>query len=219
MMKSSMSPTILVSALLLVPALGACSDLYYSTMESFGKEKRHIMVDRVEDARDDQEQAKEQFKTTLERLKELTNSDGGDLEAIYNRLSSDYDRSVSRADDVSDRIESIEDVAEDLFEEWEGEAEQITNASQRSESLRILADTKERYARMHGAMRRAEAKMAPVLEEFNNQVLFLKHNLNAKMIASLQENVLQIETDVSSLIAEMEASISEANEFIDGMST
>lgn len=219
MMKSSMSPTILVSALLLVPALGACSDLYYSTMESFGKEKRHIMVDRVEDARDDQEQAKEQFKTTLERLKELTNSDGGDLEAIYNRLSSDYDRSVSRADDVSDRIESIEDVAEDLFEEWEGEAEQITNASQRGESLRILADTKERYARMHGAMRRAEAKMAPVLEEFNNQVLFLKHNLNAKMIASLQENVLQIETDVSSLIAEMEASISEANEFIDGMST
>jgi hypothetical protein len=53
-----------------------------------------------------------------------------------------------------------------------------------------------------------------VLAGFRDQVLFLKHNLNAKAIASLQSNVLAIEDDIAVLIRDMEASIKEADEFI-----
>ena len=42
--------------------LSSCASIYYSTMETFGVEKRDILVDRVEDARDGQEDAKEQFQ-------------------------------------------------------------------------------------------------------------------------------------------------------------
>lgn len=52
---------------------------------------------------------------------------------------------------------------------------------------------------------------------FYDQVLFLKHNLNARAIASLKGNVASIESDIAVLIREMEASIREANRFIDAM--
>jgi hypothetical protein len=68
-------------------------------------------------------------------------------------------------------------------------------------------------------MKAAEAKMDPVLAAFKDQVLFLKHNLNARAIASLQDTVGRVESDVQRLVAEMEASINEANTFIQQMGT
>jgi hypothetical protein len=56
-----------------------------------------------------------------------------------------------------------------------------------------------------------------VLTAFRDRVLYLKHNLNAQAVASLQGQVLELDADVTKLIAEMEASIREANEFIDAM--
>jgi len=59
--------------------------------------------------------------------------------------------------------------------------------------------------------------MQPVLTAFRDQVLFLKHNLNAAAIASLQTTAKGIESDVERLVAEMNASIAEADRFIKGM--
>jgi hypothetical protein len=67
------------------------------------------------------------------------------------------------------------------------------------------------------AMKRAETKIDPVLAAFRDQVLYLKHNLNAQAIASLQSELASIETDVAKLIKEMEASIREADKFISSM--
>ena len=52
---------------------------------------------------------------------------------------------------------------------------------------------------------------------FHDQVLYLKHNLNAKAIASLQTELVSVEAEVNSLIKDMEASIKEANSFISAM--
>lgn len=214
----SPSPTRRAAALVALLAFASCSSMYYGVMESFGVEKRHIMVDRVEEAREDQEDAKEQFKTTLERFKELTSADGGDLEDTYEELSRDYERCEADAQQVRDRIDSIRDVAEDMFDEWRDEIAEIENASYRRTSEDLLEETEARYGRMYTAMKDAEAKMEPVLQAFKDQVLFLKHNLNAQLVAQLQDTVLEIEGDVDSLIADMERSIREADEFIEGMS-
>ena len=57
--------------------------------------------------------------------------------------------------------------------------------------------------------------MDPVLQAFRDQVLFLKHNLNARAIASLESTVGAIEGDVQSLIDELGRSIREADAFLD----
>jgi hypothetical protein len=204
-------------ALALLPALAGCQTAYYKTMETFGYEKRDILVDRVESARDQQEDAKEQFTSALEQFKTVVAFDGGDLEDMYDKLDRDYQRSEKAAAAVSGRIESVDKVANALFEEWEDELDEYENAELRDASEKQLEMTRDRYAQMLEAMRKAEATMPPVLSAMKDQVLFLKHNLNAQAVASIQGTAEGIRRDIESLIKEMQASIDEANAFIDEM--
>ena len=201
---------------LLIMVVG-CETAYYGTMEKMGYHKRDLMVNRVESARDAQEDAKEQFESALEKFSSVLQFDGGDLEDKYDQLKSAYDRSSVRAQTVRDRIDSVEDVAEDLFDEWETELSEYSSDNLRRSSARKLKQTRQQYARLIGAMKRAERKMEPVLVAFRDQVLFLKHNLNARAIASLQTELISVETEVNSLIRDMNASIKEADEFINAM--
>jgi len=195
-------------------AASGCSALYYDTMETFGVDKREILVDRVKDARDEQDKAKEQFSSALEEFQTLVGYDGGNLEKMYNKLNDEYEDSKSRAERVRDRIDSIDSVAEALFDEWEDELDQYGNLQLQRTSERQLVETRNRYEDMLRLMRDASAKMDPVLQAFQDQVLFLKHNLNARAIASLEGDVQTLQDDVAALIADMEASIAEADAFI-----
>jgi len=197
--------------------LGACSSAYYKTMEGLGIEKRDILVDRVEEARDAQGDASEQFASALDQFRATVNFDGGDLEKTYDRLNAEYESSVSEAEDVSERIDAVESVAEDLFREWEQELDQYSRADLRRSSASLLNDTRKRYGQMMTSMRRAERSMEPVLEAFHDQVLVLKHNLNARAIGSLRNELDGIERDTAKLIKQMQAAIAEANTFIDAM--
>ena len=194
-----------------------CESTYYKAMETIGYHKRDIMVDRVQDARDAQEEAKEQFESALEKFSSVVGFRGGDLEEKYNQLKGEYEESVTKADAVRNRIAAVEDVAEDLFAEWQQELTQYTNSKLKQSSALKLRETKSKYAQLIAAMKRAEKKMDPVLSAFQDQVLYLKHNLNAQAIASLQSELASIETDVARPIKEMEASIKEADKFIDSM--
>jgi hypothetical protein len=194
--------------------LASCQTAYYATLEKLGYHKRDLLVRRVQDARDSQEEAKEQFQSALEQFSSVVNFRGGELEAKYNQLKAALDNSDDRAQAVHKRIAAVEDVAEALFKEWEGELSQYTNDTLRRASARQLAQTRQRYIPLMRAMRRAETKMAPVLAAFRDQVLFLKHNLNAQAIASLQQELVTVETDIAALMRAMEASIAEADAFI-----
>ncbi len=197
--------------------LSGCASTYYNAMEKVGIHKRDILVDRVEDARDAQQESKEEFKSALEKFSHVLNFDGGELEEKYEDLKDKYESSKEAAESVSDRISDIEDVANALFSEWSEELKQYSNANLRRSSERKLRDTKSQYQKLISSMKKAESKMQPVLAAFNDQVLFMKHNLNAKAISSLQPELTKIEGNVARLIKEMEASISEANSFIESM--
>ncbi len=200
-----------------MPFLVSCQKTYYRTMEAFGYHKRDLLVERVEDARDAQEEAKEQFQSALEKFGQVVNFHGGELEEKYKELKAELEKSESRAKDVKSHIGDVEKVAEDLFDEWESELSQYSNDNLRRSSEKKLKLTRQRYAQLIGAMKRAEGKISPVLTAFRDQVLFLKHNLNAQAIASLQDELISVEADIESLIKEMEASIAEANSFIKEM--
>ncbi|WPJ94322.1 DUF2959 family protein [Coraliomargarita algicola] len=203
----------IVCAAMIFSATG-CQSVYYASMEKLGIEKRELMVDRVEEARDEQEEAKETFADALEAFTAVTEYQGGDLEAVYSKINAAYEDSLKAAERVSKRIDKVESVAEALFAEWEQELESYQSASLRSSSQRSLRETRASYNGMVTKMRKAEASMAPVVELFQDQVLYLKHNLNARAIAALDVEVVKIQEEVASLVKEMEASIDEANAFM-----
>jgi len=194
--------------------LSACQKAYYGALEKAGYHKRDILVTRVEKAQESQTEAKEQFASALEQFSSVVNFDGGSLEDRYNSLNREFERSEARAEDVSKRIDSVQSVAEALFGEWEDELESYSSKSLRRQSERQLEDTEEKYQGLIAAMRKAEERIDPVLDAFRDNVLYLKHNLNARAVSALRGELVTVEQDVAGLIREMERSISEADEFI-----
>lgn len=209
---------VLALFLLASPALVGCSSANYAMQEKlFGRQKRDILVARVEDAREEQLEAKEQFVSTFDQFKALTGFDGGELEKRYKRLQDEYDECEDSAESVREKVASIEKVASDLFSEWEKENQEISNADDRRASADLLDGTKDRYKQLIGAMKKASSGMDPVLRAFKDKVLLLKHNLNAQAIASLSNQVVSIQGDVDRLVETMQKSIAEADAFIGSM--
>jgi Protein of unknown function (DUF2959) len=206
-----------LGAMVISSGLTGCASTGIAVRETLGTPKREQLVDRVDETRDAQENAKEQFASTLDELKSLTTFDGGELEDAYSRLKKQYERAENRAEKVSSKIKSVERVGDALFKEWEEELEEYSTESLRSASEQQLDETRRAFNGVLRAMKAAESKMGPVLAAFGDQVLFLKHNLNARAIASLDDTLLELEEEIAQLIADMEASIDEANAFIDEM--
>ncbi|GAA0846087.1 DUF2959 domain-containing protein [Marinobacter szutsaonensis] len=204
----------LASAFLLALALGGCSTVYYNTMEKLGFEKRDILVDRVEDARDAQSEAQETFRSSLARFQSVVATPDTELKEKYEEIRDAYEDSVDAADEVRDRIDGVEDVSEALFAEWEEELALYESASLRRSSEQQLRETRSQYQQLITRMHQAEDRMDPVLQAFEDQVLYLKHNLNAQAIGALENELGRIRSDVDSLIRNMEASIAESEAFI-----
>ncbi len=208
--------------------LSGCATAGIALRESLGIPKRLQLADRVREARDSQDDAKDQFESALAEFLGLTQLGGqpgtvakspkqAELESRYKSLNGQYERSVSKAKQVTDRIEAVETVGDKLFVEWNAELDQYTDAKLRSLSESQMNDARQRYDELLRVMRNAESKMPPVLDQLRNQVLFLKHNLNAQAISGLGEIALDVQNDVALLIADMETAIREANAFIESL--
>lgn len=202
---------------ILILGLSACQTAYYSAMERFGIEKRDILVSRVEDAQQAQVDGQEQFVNALEQFRSVIAFEGGELESVYNRLNSEFERSEAAATRIRDRIQAVERVADDLFDEWEDELRLYNDQNLRRESERQLEATRDRYARLIDAMNRAEQTLDPVLDNLRDNVLYLRHNLNARAVASIRGELDVINTDVDRLIAAMQEAIAESERFIAGL--
>ena len=203
--------------LLSVFFFGGCASTKYKALEKLGYHKRDILIDRVKDARDAQNTAKEQFRDALEQFTSVVNVPGGELEAMYAKLKRSYERSEKKASEVSSRIDKVDDVSKALFKEWTRELKDYRSASLRQNSERQLRNTQENYKELIHAMRKAEDRMQPVLRAFKDQVLWLKHNLNAQAVAALEGELTVVRSNISHLIRDMEHSIREADRFIEGM--
>lgn len=194
--------------------LSGCADTYYGAMEKVGVHKRDIMIDRVENARDAQEEAQEQFKSALEQFNAVVQLKDTDLKRAYDKLNAEYEGSRDAADNVSARIDKVEAVAGALFDEWQAELDLYQNAELRRSSKTKLEKTKVRYKEMLSSMHQAEKSMEPVLRIFRDNVLYLKHNLNAQAIGSLKGEFASLKSEINRLVTQMNQAIAKSNTFI-----
>ncbi len=212
-MKRLITSSLIAATLLLT----GCQSVYYGAMEKVGYHKRDIMVDRVKAAKESQEDAQKEFSSALEEMQALLNHNGGNLEKAYNKAKDEYESTQSAADDVSNRINKVEDVAEALFDEWQAEIGEISKASLRRNSETKLKETRRSYEQLIKTMRRAESKMPPILTAMKDNMLYLKHNLNAQAIGAIKGEFANLQTDISGLIKEMNKSINESTRFIEAL--
>ncbi len=205
----------LISVFLLV--FTGCASVQYSALEKVGIHKRDILVDRVEDARDAQGETREQLVSAYEELSALVGHEGGELEERYKRLSKEVERSRSATKDLDEHLSDIDSVSEDLFDEWESELDLYSSAALKSDQERKLKLARRQFLTMRDRMQTARNRVDPVLAVLTDNVLFLKHSLNAQALAALRGQTSLLEGQVDALIKDMQVAIDEADAFINRM--
>ncbi len=212
--------TLLCASLLaLTFTLSGCESVYYSAMEKVGFHKRDILIDRVEETKESQQESQEEFQSALEGLTTLIDFKGGELQKTYDALNDDYQSSLKAANEVSTNIDKVEEVANALFDEWSDELEQYKSASLKRQSSQKLAETQRQFTTLLRSMRNAESKMEPVLSSLNDNVLYLKHNLNAQAVSEIKGEFTNLKRDIQQLMNDMNESIAESNKFIKQMNS
>ena len=178
------------------------------------KEPRDLLVDRVEAARDSQHDAAEQFQDALTEFKAVVGLGESDLERQYKKLDKAHKRSKAAADDINKRVDRVVSASNRLLDEWRAELDDYNDPTLRRIAEAQFDQTREHATRLIASMRQTEERMQPVLASFQDQVLYLKHNLNLSAIAALEGEASTIESNVDVLIADMNRSIAEADAFI-----
>ena len=177
----------------------------------FGGAKRGVLADRVEDARDGEEEARGAFTGALDRFFELAGDKGGDIEGHYDDLTGEVEDCEDVAKDVRGRIDDVSRTAAVVFEEWERELGLYTDPGLRKRSELSLTETRRQYQRTLLALRMTEKKMERVLRIFRDQVLFLKRNLNVRTVADLGSVASQLDAEVADLVLDIQKAIDESN--------
>lgn len=188
--------------------------VYFHARESIGEHKRAIVVSQVEQACGSLEDTRDAFADALAKFNSLVATQDTALEHKYHLLNRQYQFCRAKAEAVSQRIRAIEEVTDALFAEWERELNEYSSRALRNHSKQQLKAARQHYAKLIKTMHKAENKIQPVLAAFKDQVLYLKHNLNAKAIAALQNEFIEMGMDISELLMAMEQIIAEANQFV-----
>ncbi len=199
---------------LVVTLLAGCATVYYATWEQLGKEKRDLLKDNVLAARLEQRETRQEFRDALTQLRSTYEVPSTRLQAVYEELKRHQKRLTRRYNDLEGRIAKLNTIATDLFSEWREEAESISNREFHRRSLEQLAEARARYRHMQTALAQTQNRCRPVLNQFNEYVLFLKHNLNAQALGALHGEAQEIIEGLGNLIEELNNSISETDAFI-----
>lgn len=200
-----------------VVLISGCSTIKYNTLEKVGIHKRDLLVGNVKEVRDAQKEAQEQFQDALERFGNIVTIKDTNLKKAYDRLKDEYEDSQEAAEEVSEQIRDVESVSAALFKEWRAENKKYTDDVLRRDSEAKLQDTEARYKGMIKSMKHAESSMQPVLASLYDNVLYLKHNLNAQAVGSLRTTFDELEGDISILVERMNQSIARSDDFINKM--
>lgn len=204
-----------LNLVLITLLITSCSTLYYKSWEMLGKEKRDLLASNLNDLNDDQSDAKEEFTDVLSRIRSEYKFSEGLLEQTYDQMKSDYDDLEEESQEVSERINKVEAIAVDLFEEWSEEADQFENKQYAKSSREQLSRTQKSFKKVSIKARASEKKMKKALSRFKDQVIFLKHNLNARVVSQLAGELKLIEKEMEGLIKEINASIETSKGFVE----
>ncbi len=195
-------------------ALASCKQRYYTAQGKSGNEKRDRLVEQLRKGREEQEKAKAQYQATLAALQAAPDKSPGKPDELYTKFKQEVGATARRAKTVSDQIAAIEQASGDMFAEWERELAAMHNGELKNKSIILVRKTREQCGALIGQMKAVEAKAQTVLKEFEDQVLFLEHNMDGEAVSSVRTKANSMDAEVKSLAGDIEASTREADAFI-----
>jgi hypothetical protein len=183
---------VLVRALpAVLPALGLSACLSgFAVQDSEGLSRVDQLLNHVEHVQVEAVVTKERAHAALGSLQAVV-APGfqGDPVAAHLQLVQIIEQSLDQALAFRDSVEPLQEVGEDVFEQWTADLESFGNSAMRQRSQARLEETRSRYQDISAAAVSAQLNLDALNADLSDYALFLQHDFNAASVAMISGEV------------------------------
>ena len=122
----------------------------------------------------------------------IVNGEAKDNQKAYKKLVGDLKGTEKKIDGTKKQLTSLSKEADKFFKAWEQDLESISSESLREKSAGRMEAAKTRYAEMGEILTAASNEFAPVIQNLNDQILYLGRDLSPEAIADLSDEAAEL---------------------------
>jgi len=165
------------------------------------------------------ESAKSGVQDALNALRDLLagynsiiGGEAKDTQAAYKKLVSNLKGTEKTIEGAKKQLTALSKEADKFFKAWEKDLASMSSDSVREKSANRMETAKKRYASIGETLSQAGVEFAPVVQELNDQILFLGRDLSPEAVADLQDEAEALNQQATEVAAKVKALIQSAGE-------
>ena len=133
----------------------------------------------------------------------IINGDAKDNQKAYKKLVGDLKSTQKKIDGSKKQVAALGKEADKFFKAWEQDLASISSESLREKSAGRMETAKKRYASLGETLAAAGQEFAPVIQNLNDQILFLGRDLSPEAIADLSDEAAELNEQAEAAIAKV----------------
>jgi len=133
-----------------------------------------------------------------------------DSQKAYKKLVGDLKSTEKKLDGARKQVASLSKEADKFFKAWEQDLQSISNESLRDKSSARMEDAKKRYAELGEILTSASNEFTPVMQNLNDQILYLGRDLSPEAIADLSDEAAELNAQAETATANVKEMLEKA---------
>lgn len=171
------------------------------------------LVAQMAQTREALQTAGEQFQATREQVTQLATCEGGDLQTMHAATITEHDNAVQAAVAMGSAIDTLEQTANTLFQQWQIETAVLTDTRLKAANEAKMTQTWQSYQELLQLMQQSDTQADTVLAALNTTVVSLQDNLNASTVAARQGELEAVANDIGALVQQINSTIVHSDAF------
>ena len=131
----------------------------------------------------------------------IINGEAKDSQKAYKKLVGDLKGTEKKIDGAKKQLTSLSKEADKFFKAWEQDLAGISSESLRDKSAGRMKAAQQRYASLGETLAAAGQEFAPVIQNLNDQILYLGRDLSPEAIADLEDEAAELNQQAEAAIA------------------
>ena len=133
----------------------------------------------------------------------IINGEAKDNQKAYKKLVGDLKGTEKQIDGVKKQLDALKKEADKFFKAWEQDLASISSESLREKSASRMKDAQQRYASLGETLAAAGKEFAPVMQNLNDQILYLGRDLSPGAIADLEDEAAELNEQAAKATAKV----------------
>ena len=133
----------------------------------------------------------------------IINGDAKDNQKAYKKLVGDLKSTEKKIDGSKKQVAALGKEADTFFKAWEQDLANISSESLREKSAGRMKAAQQRYASLGETLTAAGQEFAPVIQNLNDQILYLGRDLSPEAIVDLEDEAAELNQQAEAAIAKV----------------